>query len=169
MSEPFVSEIRMFAFDYAPREWAKCDGTIMSINQNPMLFSLLGDAFGGNGTTTFGLPDLRGRVPVHSVTSAYPRGMMAGQEQVILTAAELPMHTHNLNVCSNEAGAQSANGTYLGANSEYAVYSTPQGLAALNNESISLAGGGQGHNNMQPSVVVNFCIALTGTYPSRND
>jgi microcystin-dependent protein len=169
MAEPFVSEIRMFGFDFAPKNWAKCDGTLINISQNPMLYSLLGDVFGGDGHTTFALPDLRGRVPVHSDGSPYPRGMRAGQEYVTLTTAELPIHTHNVNVCSNEVGSQSASGMYLGANSEYAVYAAPQNLTALNNASVSFEGGGQQHNNMQPSQVVNFCIALMGTYPSHDD
>ena len=169
MAEPFVSEIRMFGFDFAPKDWAKCDGTLINISQNPALYSLLGNAFGGDGHTNFALPDLRGRVPVHSDGSPYPRGVMAGQEVVTLTTAELPIHTHNVNVCSNEAGSQSAAGMYLGANNAFAVYSAPQNLAALNNTSVSMEGGGQWHNNMQPSLVVNFCIALMGTYPSRND
>ena len=167
MAEPFISEIRMMAFDFAPPQWAKCDGTLISISQNPTLYSLLGNAYGGDGRNTFALPDLRGRVPIHSVGSIYPLGTMAGSESVTLTSAQLPVHTHAMSVSSNEAGSQSANGMYLGANSDYAVYSETQNLVALNNASMSYQGGGGPHNNMQPSQVVNFCIALLGVYPSR--
>lgn len=167
MAEPFISEIRMMAFDYAPPQWAKCDGTLINISQNPTLYSLIGSAFGGDGRVTFALPDLRGRVPLHSVGSPYPVGAMEGAEMATLSAAQLPMHTHSMNVSSNEAGSQSGGGMYLGANNNDAVYTQAKNLVALNNASVSYQGDGTPHNNMQPSQVVNFCIALSGVYPYR--
>lgn len=168
MAEPFISEIRMMGFDYAPRQWAKCDGALIDITQNPTLYSLVGITYGGDGQTTFALPDLRGRVPVHAYGSPYPLGAAAGSEAVALSASQIPTHTHAFKVSSDEAGAQSPEAAYLGANSENALYSNPQNMTALNNASISFQGGGAPHNNMQPSLVVNFCIALSGVYPMRS-
>ena len=174
MSEPFIGEIRMVGFNFAPRGWALCDGQLLAIAQNTALFSLLGTIYGGDGRTTFGLPDLRSRVPMHAGTGPglTPRqlGAKFGLETVTLNVTQLPAHTHaaqassgsgNANspigrIWSKDAGVQSA--TYTG--------NAPDGSMAAN--AIANAGGGQAHDNMPPVQVVNFVIALVGLYPSRN-
>ncbi len=174
MSEPFIGEIRMVGFNFAPRGWALCDGQLLSIAQNNALFALLGTQFGGDGRTTFGLPDLRGRAAMHAGSgpglSLRRIGDKFGQESVTLVASQMPAHTHaaaassgsgNANspigrIWSKDAGVQSA--TYTG--------NAPDGTMAAN--AITNAGGGQGHDNMPPVLVVNFVIALVGLFPSRN-
>lgn len=168
MAEPFLSEIRMFSFNFAPVGWATCDGQSMQITQNQALYSLLGIIFGGNGTSYFNLPDLRGRTPLH-FSSGYAEGSKGGQENVILNTQQIPAHTHALQ--STSAMAQSdkpANNVLALLTTGKADYTTSANLVTMNNSAIALAGGSNGHNNMQPSLVVNFCIALQGIYPSRN-
>jgi len=179
MSEPFLAEIRPFGFNFAPRGWALCDGQILPINQNQSLYSLLGTTYGGDGRTTFALPDLRGRVPLHKA-SGFDLGSRGGAETVNLTASQMPNHTHADGVDANKLQAK------LRANSGAATTSDPTGasLAAANVYSsdppsvdmssnslgVTLAntGGGQGHNNMPPVATINFCIAIQGVFPSRN-
>lgn len=171
MSEPFLSEIRMVGFDFAPRGWATCDGQILPINQNQSLYSLLGTIYGGDGRTSFALPDLRGRTPIH-FNSAHPQGQKAGEEAHVLDANEMPAHTHVLQA----SGAAATQGTPTGnllampALSVGAAYSTTAETqdVSLGASSIANAGSGQGHNTMQPYLTVNFCIALQGLFPSRN-
>lgn len=174
MSDPFIAEIRMCAFDFAPRGWAACSGQVLPINQNQALFSLLGTTYGGNGVTTFALPDLRGRTPVHwGQGPGLPSvilGEAAGAEAVTLTTAQLPAHGHGVRASSDLAAATSPAGAVMGAKPRggadvYAMASnlTPLAVGAVANE-----GGGQPHENMQPSTVVNFVIALVGIFPSRN-
>ena len=170
MSEPFLAEIRMVGFNFAPRGWAFCDGQILPIQQNQTLYSLLGTTYGGDGRTSFALPDLRGRTPIHvgaSNGTSHLLGSKSGEETVTLTEAEMPSHTHTLNA-TNTAGNsdQPENHVYAQASGNvYGAFGTANNLAT---ESVSNAGGGQAHNNMQPYLAVNFCIALQGLFPSRN-
>jgi microcystin-dependent protein len=167
MSEPFLGQISLFGFNFAPRGWATCDGQLMSINQNQALFSLLGTTYGGDGISTFALPDLRGRAGMH-VGPSHVLGELDGSESVALLIQEIPAHTHAAN-CSDAPGTAPAPAGNLWArdslgNSEY---SATAGIT-LAADAIGPAGGGAVHDNMAPFQVVNFCIALEGIYPSRN-
>jgi microcystin-dependent protein len=175
MAEPFIGQIIMSGFNFAPRGYATCDGQILSIAQNTALFSLLGTTFGGNGQTTFALPDLRGRVPIHQgqgpgLTNR-TMGEQAGEENHTLISTEMPMHNHLFST-NNVAGAVGTpNGNFLAASSDPSVssfYRPTSDGSTLNPQSIGLAGGNQPHNNMQPYLVINFSIALEGIFPSRN-
>ena len=168
MSEPFLGQISIFGFDFAPRGWADCDGQLLPINQNQALFALLGTTYGGDGRTTFALPDLRGRVPIH-FGSGHPQGQRAGEERHTLTTAELPAHAHPTQ-CSSAAGtSKSPAGNFPASesNGAIAVYSTTSN-ATLNASAVTNAGGGQSHENMQPFLTLTFAIALQGIFPSRN-
>jgi microcystin-dependent protein len=167
--QPYIGEIRLFPWNWAPRQWALCNGAIMSIQQNTALFSLLGTMYGGNGQTTFALPDLQGRTPVHR-GGAYSQGEMDGEEQVTLTLATLPMHQHAFLGTSAAANKKLPTGNSLTTDSIagdnfYAVDTNP---LAINPQSIGPAGGNQSHANMQPFLVMNYCIAILGVFPSRN-
>ncbi len=174
MAEPFIGQIIQAGFNFAPRGYATCDGQILSIAQNTALFSLLGTTFGGDGRVTFGLPDLRGRVPLHQGQGPglTPRvmGEMSGEENHTLISTEMPMHNHLMNAQSANGAVKSPSNNYLasvqGTNTN--IYATTSSGATMNPQSISLAGGNQPHNNMQPYLVINFCIALQGIFPSRN-
>lgn len=171
MAEPFLAEVRMVGFDFAPRGWAFCDGQILPINQNQSLYSLLGTTYGGDGRTTFALPDLRGRTPIHRGPSGHTLGQKSGAETVTLTTAEIPQHIHFATASATEGNATSPQDHLLGAevDPDFA-YRTPEttGRTALRHGTIANAGGSQPHNNMQPYLAVNFCIALAGLFPSRN-
>lgn len=162
--EPLLGEIRMFAGDFAPAGWSFCDGRLLSISENEALFTLLGTSYGGDGQTTFGLPDLRGRVPLHRSAST-PLGSMGGTETVTLLPNQMAAHTH-------QAMATSANGNVaspsnaLWAASGYRCYATAAPTTALG--SMSPAGGTQPHENLMPSVAITFIIALFGIYPTFN-
>ncbi len=165
MSEPFLAEIRLFGFDFPPRDWAFCDGQILPINQNQSLYSLLGTTYGGDGRTSFGLPDLRGRYAVH-FDGAFPLGARGGEETHTLSTAEMPQHTHAARG-SASAGDQPVPGGVLGQAAN--VYSADTAAStALASGTVANAGSGQAHENMQPYTVITFCIALRGTFPSRN-
>lgn len=166
MSEPFLGEIRPFAFGFTPKGWASCDGQLLPINQNQALFALLGTMYGGNGTTTFALPDLRGRAGMH-LSSVHTQGERAGQENVTLTTAQIPLHSHTAN-CSNVAGTQtSPAGKFWAQDSDGNVVFASTGGATMAATAIGNTGGGP-HPNMQPYLVVNYCIALQGIFPSRS-
>ena len=165
MAEPFLSEVRMMSFVFPPRGWALCNGQLLPINQNQALFSLLGTTFGGNGSTTFALPDLRGRVPIH-VGGSHTLGQNGGEQGHTLSIAELPTHTHVLGAANGNAGTNSPNGAVL-ANST-AVYHAPTNLVPLNAGSVTNTGGSQAHANIQPFLTISFCIALQGIFPSPN-
>lgn len=171
MSEPFVGEIRMFAGNFAPRGWAFCDGQLLAVSQNDALFSLLGTIYGGDGRTTFGLPDMRGRLPIHAGTGPglSPRrlGARAGQEQVTLTVNQLPSHGHPMQGTDSAATSIDPGGNAPAQ--ALADYTNPRGPAALNMNanSITAVGGSRSHTNLMPFLCVHFIIALVGIYPSR--
>ena len=173
MSEPFLSEIKIFSFNYAPRGWAMCNGQLLPINQNQALFSLLGTTYGGNGVTTFALPNLQGCVPLHE-GSGHTLGEKAGAQAVTLSINQLPTHNHDFssNTCVQSASANATAGVptrNFWANSGRAAYSTGGvSLGARSPQAVSTVGGSQAHQNMQPFLALNFCIALTGIFPSQN-
>ena len=166
MSEPFLSELRIMSFNYAPRGWAQCNGQFLPINQNQALFSLLGTTYGGNGQTTFALPDLRGRVPIH-VGSGHVLGERAGEQAHTLTVSELPTHTHVMNATDTQALLDAPAGALL-AKVNTSIYGSPTGLVAMNPGTVGNVGGSQAHQNMQPFLTLNVCIALIGIFPSPN-
>ena len=153
MSEPFVGEIRMFAGNFAPRGWAFCDGQLLAVSQNDALFSLLGTIYGGDGRTTFGLPDLRGRIPIHAGTGPglSPRrlGAKGGAENVTLTVNQMPSHNHGLRASADPTTTPNPQDSVLGEATADRIYAS-SGDVTLNNLSISNVGGSQAHNNMQP-------------------
>jgi microcystin-dependent protein len=180
MSDPFVGEIRMVGFNYAPNGWALCNGQLLPIAQYTALFSLLGTYFGGDGRTTFALPNLQSRVPIHQGQgiglSPYVIGQVGGTETVTLTSSQMPLHNHTV-------GASSANGTasspannipaqgYTGDSRNPTLlpnYAPPPASATLASSAVSTAGGNQPHENLQPYLCVNFIIALNGVYPPRS-
>lgn len=169
MSEPFLAEVRLVGFSFAPRGWAFCDGQILPINQNQSLYSLLGTTYGGDGRTSFALPDLRGRTPLH-VGGGHTLGSKSGEETRTLSAAEMPQHNHVLQGTSAAANSPSPSNTRVWGNADISAYRSPSGAAIGNmaGEALTNVGGGQAHNNMQPWLAVNFCIALRGLFPSRN-
>lgn len=175
MSEPFIGQIMSTGFAFAPHYWANCDGQLMQIQQNQALFALLGVMYGGNGTTNFNLPDLRGRAPIGALPSAepgwqpviYPQGAPVGTESVTLTSAQIPAHMHALTGTS-APGANSSPGTAERlATSNPAAYGPAQNLVGLAGGALPPAGANP-HENMPPFDVISMCIALTGTWPSRN-
>ena len=166
MAEPFLSEIRIFSFVFAPKGWALCNGQLLPINQNQALFSLLGTTFGGDGRVNFALPDLRARVPIH-VGSGHTLGEKGGEQAHTLSIAEIPTHTHVLNG-TNTDGTQVVPVGNLLARSATQLYAPPANLAAMNAASVGNTGGSQAHLNMQPFLTLSFCIALQGIFPSPN-
>jgi microcystin-dependent protein len=169
MSEPFLAEIRIVGFNFAPRGWAFCDGQLLPINQNQSLYSLLGTTYGGDGRTSFALPDLRGRTPIH-VGGGFSLGQKTGEETVTLNVAEIPNHDHVLNGVSDNADQVVATNNYF-ARAGTQVYRQPDSsttFVAMNSGVVGNTGGSQGHENMQPYLALNFCIALQGLFPSRN-
>ena len=166
MAEPFLSEIRIMSFEFAPKGWALCNGQLLPINQNQGLFSLLGTTFGGDGRVNFALPDLRGRTPIH-VGSGHTLGERGGEQAHTLSIAELPTHTHVLSATSNSGTTNVPTGNVLGKTLGL-TYSSPTQLVAMNPGSVSTVGGSQAHLNMQPFLTLNFCIALQGIFPSPN-
>lgn len=165
MSTPFLAEIRLISFNFAPKGWALCNGQLLAINQNQALFSVLGVYYGGNGQTNFALPDLRGRAPFHSVSRL---GQRTGQETHTLTPAELPAHSHALNASSAAGTAASPAGNVLAPTREGAPLYGPVPDTALHSATVLPVGGSQAHNNLPPSLVLNYVIALQGIFPSRN-
>lgn len=167
MAEPFLSEIRMMSFQFAPRGWATCDGQLLPINQNQALFSLLGTTFGGDGRVNFALPDLRGRAPIH-VGGGHTLGERGGEQAHTLSIAELPTHTHVLSGTSSAGTQPIPAGNLLAAAAPANPYLAPGNLAAMNAASVTSTGGSQAHLNMQPFLTISFCIALQGIFPSPN-
>jgi len=171
MSEPFLAEVRMVGFNFAPRGWAFCDGQILPINQNQSLYSLLGTTYGGDGRTTFALPDLRGRTPIH-VGEGHREGQKSGEETHTLSVNEMPQHRHLFKASSTDANQPVSQNAYLARTTAGDIYRdaglSPQGLTTLAAGTVTNVGGSQAHENMQPYLAVNFCIALQGLFPSRN-
>ena len=168
MAEPFLSEIRLMSFVFAPRGWALCNGQLLPINQNQALFSLLGTTFGGDGRVNFALPDLRGRTPIH-VGGGHTLGERGGEQAHTLSIAELPTHAHVLTASGSQGNSPNprvgVNGN-LFAQDPGNAYAPPQNLTALNPGSIGNTGGSQAHLNMQPFLTLSFSIALQGIFPS---
>lgn len=166
MAEPFLSEIRLMSFGFAPKGWALCDGQLLPINQNQALFSLLGTNYGGDGRVNFALPDLRARVPMH-MGSGHTLGERGGEQSHTLAISEIPTHTHKLAVSTSATGGNvNPTGRVLGAGNN--VYHAPGNLTGLHSATVANAGGSQPHQNMQPFLTLNFSIALQGIFPSRN-
>jgi microcystin-dependent protein len=169
--EPFIGEIRLFGFNFAPLGWALCDGSLLPISQNTALFSLLGTTYGGDGRSTFALPDLRGRVPVSMGTgpglSTYDIGELGGSENVTLIASQVPAHNHNIQASDAPASEPKPGGGVL-ARTNSSTYAAGTDGTTLSANAISSSGGSQPHPNLQPFLAVNFCIALQGIFPSRN-
>ncbi len=171
MSEPFVGEIRMFAGNFAPRGWAFCDGQLLAISQNDALFSLLGTIYGGDGRTTFGLPDLRGRVPIHQGSGAglpnYRLGAKNGTENETLSVNQMASHSHPLKASGDAAGDTAVLGNVPATTTGTAIYSTATSDATMG-PVITATGGSQSHTNVMPFLCIHFIIALVGIYPSRS-
>ena len=169
MAEQFIGEVRMVSFSFPPKGWALANGQIMPINQNQALFSLYGITYGGNGQTTFALPDLRGRVPLHE-GPGYPLGQAMGEQAHTLIASETPVHNHFIkasNLPADSATPQ-ANGQLASYAASPCYISPPANLTTMAENMFSTVTGGQAHQNMQPYLVLNFCVALQGIFPSRN-
>jgi microcystin-dependent protein len=169
MSEPFIGEIRAFGFPWAPRDWAKCDGQEIPINQNQVLFAIIGTMYGGDGRTCFQLPDLRGRA-IMGVGYGHLQGQRGGSEKVQLSDSEMPHHSHLLN-CLNTNADSDLGKNRLIANIEgegNAFQTVPSDIRTMNAGSITDTGRNEAHSNMQPYLVVNFCIALQGLWPPRD-
>lgn len=174
MSEPFIGQITLFAGNFAPRGWMFCQGQILAIAQNTALFSILGTTYGGNGTTTFALPDLRGRAPIQQGQGPglppYQLGQMGGEPAVTLIITQMPAHNHALMVDPNSGDQTTPQGHVLGAEASGATafYSASNPSAMMNPAAIGLTGGNQPHDNMSPYLAINYIIAVEGIYPSRN-
>ena len=166
MSEPFIGQIQTFGFNFAPRGWALCNGATMNISQYTALFSLLGTTYGGDGRTSFALPDLRGRTPLHK-GDTHQLGQKGGAETVTLTAAQIPAHTHTMKASSSDGSSRGMIGKVLASGK---MYRDPEAAntTTLRSGTITNAGGGQAHDNMQPYTTLSFAIALQGLFPSRN-
>ena len=168
MAEPFLSEIRIMSFGFAPKGWALCNGQLLPINQNQALFSLLGTTYGGDGRVNFGLPDLRGRTPV-SFGNGISQGQRGGEDSHTLIIDEVPAHTHQLSAIAATANQGKPNGHLLATTaSALTIYTTPSNLAPVHPASIGNTGGSQPHANQQPFLVMNWVIALTGIFPSQS-
>lgn len=168
MADGFMGEIRLFSFNYPPKGWAKCDGQLLPINQNQALFSLLGTMYGGNGQTNFALPNLRGQVPIH-LGQGHTQGEAGGQQSQTLNIQQLPTHNHFLNGSTTAATTVSPDvNTVLSASNPQSLYASASNLTAMAPNAIGNTGGSQAHQNMQPFLVMNYCIYLQGVFPSRN-
>ena len=168
MAEPFLSEIRIMSFGFAPKGWAMCNGQLLPINQNQALFSLLGTTYGGDGRVSFGLPNLQARVPIH-VGEGHTLGERAGEVAHTLTIAEAPQHTHSLNASSTTATTATPGAAVVPAQSVGAqLYGGASNLVAMDAASVAAVGGSQPHLNSQPFLTLSFCIALQGIFPSPN-
>lgn len=166
MAEPFVSEIRIMSFQFAPKGWALCNGQLMPINQNQALFSLLGTTFGGDGRVNFALPDFRGRTPIH-VGDGHTLGEKGGEQGHSLIQNELPQHVHYIQITNSPGHPEPAAGDMLSASGDEKRFaSTASNIVPSNANNISATGGSQQHLNMQPFLVLSFCIALQGIFPS---
>src|SRR3954453_5572737 len=172
MADPFVAEIRIFPFNFAPKGWAFCDGQLLPLSQNTALFSLLGTTYGGDGKSNFALPDLQGRAPMHPGQgpglSLHDLGETGGTETVTLLESEIPAHTHALNASQGDAIERTPGGQLLATGIAIGQYGAPVALTALSPNAVTPAGGDQPHNNLQPYLTFYFCIALQGVFPPRS-
>jgi microcystin-dependent protein len=166
MGDPFLGELRIMSFNFAPAGWAMCNGSFMPINQNQALFSLLGTTYGGNGQTTFALPDLRGRIPMH-FGGGFTQGERAGEQAHTVTIQEMPTHTHTANATSASGTSNIPQGLLFG-NANLNAYRTQDSFQPVEPGTISSVGGSQPHENMSPYLTLTFCIALQGVFPSQN-
>lgn len=171
MADPFVAEIRIFPFNFAPKGWAFCDGQLLPLSQNTALFSLLGTTYGGNGKSNFALPNLQGSVALHygqgPGLSLRDLGETGGSATVTLLESEIPAHTHNVSADNDFGTTNNPANAYLAQPATGNVYGTADNLGSPAPPSVSFVGGGFPHNNMQPYLVLNFCIALQGVFPPR--
>ena len=172
MSEPFISQIQTFGFNYAPPGWAMCHGQLLEITKYQALFSLIGTTYGGDGRTTFGLPDLRGRLALHQGNGPglTPRiiGQKGGAESITLTKETIPPHTHSMHARGEPATSRKPSGNLLGGPPQGPIYRAGNTDATLSSESIGQTGGSQAFTNMKPFLGITWCICLQGEYPSRN-
>ena len=166
MAEPFLSEIRIMSFGFAPKGWAQCNGQLLPINQNQALFSLLGTTYGGNGTTVFALPDLRGSIAMHN-DAGFSLGQKGGEQVHTLTISEMPVHTHQAIASSNGPTATLPTNNFWASNTGFTPYASTANVS-MSPLSISNTGGSLAHLNMSPFLTLNFCIALQGIFPSQN-
>ena len=171
MADPFVAEIRIFPFNFAPKGWAFCNGQLLPLSQNTALFSLLGTTYGGNGKSNFALPDLQGRAPMHPGQgpglSLHDLGETGGSETVTLLESEIPAHAHTLNASLLPADSPNPTGAFTAAPASDNIYGVANNLVSMAPEALAPAGGDQPHNNMQPYLTFYFCIALQGVFPPR--
>lgn len=166
MSNPFLSEIKITAFNFPPKGWAQCNGQLLPINQNQALFSLLGTTYGGDGRVNFALPDLRGRVPIH-MGNGHVEGERAGEETHTVIQTEMPAHVHLVHGSGDTANQVAGANNVLGTSTPNNIYHTPDSPVALSSATLAATGGSQAHTNMQPYLVLNFIIALQGIFPSQ--
>lgn len=166
MSEPFLSEIKIFSFGFAPKGWALCNGQLLPINQNQGLFSLLGTTFGGDGRVNFALPNLQGQVPIH-VGSGHTLGEKGGEPAHTLSISEIPTHVHTATATSNNGGVIIPTGNLLAGGTPQLYHVPDNNLTAMNAGTLANTGGSQAHLNMQPFLTLNFSIALQGIFPSQ--
>ena len=167
MSQPYVGEIRLFAGNFAPLNWAFCDGQVLSIADNVVLFELIGTTYGGDGQVTFQLPDLRGRVPVHQ-GAGYVQGESGGQETVTLTASQMPTHAHAMRASTSPASVMQGPSGVVASSVAMRLYGSGAPTMAMDPNALAQAGGGQPHENMPPFVALNYIISLFGVFPSQN-
>ena len=167
MAEPFLSEIRIFSFGFAPKGWALCNGQLMPINQNQALFSLLGTTFGGDGRVNFGLPNLQGQTPIH-VGNGFTLGQKGGEQAHTLSIAEIPTHVHVLSGTSTNGTVQIPAGNLMAPTPSQAYHAADNAVVAFAPQAVTTVGGSQAHLNMQPFLTLNFSIALQGIFPSPN-
>ena len=165
MAEPFLSEIRIMSFTFAPKGWALCNGQLLPINQNQALFALLGTTYGGDGRVNFALPDLRGRIPIH-VGGSHTLGERAGEQAHTLSIGELPAHTHVANASASPGNAPVPTGALLGSPLNLSYRPPDNSLTSMIPTTIGNVGGSQAHLNMQPYLTLSYCIALQGIFPS---
>jgi len=166
MAEPFMGEIRLMSFVFPPKGWTLCNGQFLPINQNQGLFALLGTQYGGNGQTTFALPDLRGRVPIHQ-GAGFTIGEVGGQQAHTITVSEMPQHTHTVQATTSTGDVAVPTSNLL-ADSPSQLYGAAANLTPLDPSGVTTNGGSQPHENMQPFLTISFCICLIGIFPSQN-
>jgi len=166
MAEPFLSEIRIFSFNFPPKGWAFCNGQLLPINQNQALFALLGTTYGGNGTTNFALPEMRGRVPMH-VGNGFTLGQRGGEDAHTLTLSEMPTHTHQAVASGSNPTVSPPTGNFWASNTGFTPYGTTADTA-MAPAAVGNTGGSQAHENRSPYLTLNMCIALQGIFPSPN-